>query len=64
MDCKFTMQDMVPFIALEKLKTKLDIKTATPEEMLIEFSELVWEFETAYHNVSEHQGFKWENEDY
>ena len=64
MDCKFTMQDMVPFIALEKLKTKLDIKTATPEEMLIEFSELVWEFETAYHNVIEHQGFKWENEDY
>lgn len=59
MDCQFNMQDMVPFIALEKLKTVVDIKTATPEELLEKFSELVWEFETAYHKVSEHKGFKW-----
>ena len=63
MDCKLSMQDMVPFVALEKLKAELDIKTATPEEMLIKFSELVYEFESAYHDVSEHQGFVWENED-
>lgn len=41
MDCKFNLQDMVPFVALEKLKTVVDIKTATPEEMLSAFSDLV-----------------------
>ena len=59
MDCKFNMEDMVPFVALEKLKASLDIEKATPEEMLIKFSDLVWEFETAYHNVAEHEGFQW-----
>lgn len=63
MDCKFNLQDMVPFVALEKLKATMDVKTASPEEMLSRFSELVWEFETAYHDVCEHQGFKWTNED-
>ncbi len=61
-NCKYTLQDMVPFVALEKLKTEIDIKTATPEDMLSRFSELVWDFEAAYHNISEHQGFKWEND--
>lgn len=56
---KFNMEDMVPFVALEKLKTVIDIEKSTPQEMLIRFSELVWEFETAYHDVDEHQGFKW-----
>ena len=63
MDCKFNMQDMVPFVALEKLKTVIDIKAATPEELLKAFSELVWDFETAYHEVSEHDGFKWGDKD-
>lgn len=60
MDCTFNMEDMVPFVALEKLKATMDTATATPEEMLIKFSELVWEFESAYHNVAEHGGFRWE----
>lgn len=63
MDCKFNLQDMVPFVALEKLKTVVDIKTATPEEMLSAFSDLVWDFETAYHNVAEHTGFQWGDND-
>ena len=54
------MEDMVPFVALEKLKATMDIAAATPEEMLEKFSELVWEFESAYHNVAEHGGFRWE----
>ncbi|WP_113673732.1 hypothetical protein [Vallitalea guaymasensis] len=62
MDCKFNIQDMVPFVALEKLKSTIDISSATPEEMLKKFSELVWDFETAYHNVKEHEGFKWTND--
>lgn len=59
LDCKFNLQDMVPFVALEKLSTVIDVSTASPKELLIKFSELVWEFETAYHDVSEHEGFKW-----
>ena len=62
MDCKFTLQDMVPFVALEKLKTVIDISSTSNEEMLKAFSDLVWEFESAYHNVDEHEGFKWTNE--
>lgn len=61
MDCRFDIQDMVPFVALEKLKTTIDISAATPEEMLRVFSELVWIFEEAYHNVEEREGFKWTN---
>lgn len=59
MDCKFNMQDMVPFVALEQLKTKIDLSTASPEEVLSAFSDLVWDYEAAYANVSEHIGFKW-----
>jgi len=62
MDCKFTLQDMVPFVALEKLKTVIDISSASNREMLIAFSDLVWDFEDAYQDVSEHEGFKWTNE--
>lgn len=59
MDCKFNMQDMIPFAALAKLSASGNISEMSDREFLIKFSELVWDYETLYHDISEHEGFQW-----
>ena len=60
MDSKFNLEDMVPFVALEKLKYEIDLSTATPQEILRKYSEIVWDFEAAYTDQLEHGGYQWE----
>lgn len=59
MDCKFNMQDMIPFAALAKLSSTENIAHMTDRDFLIKFSKLVWDYEALYHDISEHEGFKW-----
>ena len=61
MDCKFNMQDMIPFVALAKLSSE-DTSNMDNREFLKKFSDLVFEFETLYTDISEHEGFKWGND--
>ncbi len=63
MDCKFNMQDMIPFAALAKLSSTENISKMADREFLTKFSELVWDYETLYHDISEHEGFKWGDKD-
>lgn len=59
MDCKFNMQDMIPFAALAKISATKNIAEMSDREFLIEFNNLVWDYEQLYHDISEHEGFKW-----
>ena len=59
MDCKFNMQDLIPFAALAKLSASKDIANMPDREFLIEFNNLVLDYEQLYHDISEHEGFKW-----
>ncbi|MCI5712246.1 MAG: hypothetical protein MR324_03765 [Lachnospiraceae bacterium] len=59
MDCKFNMQDMIPFAALAKLSSTEDIAHMSDRDFLIKISEKVWDYENLYHDISEHEGFKW-----
>lgn len=59
MDCKFNMPDMIPFAALAKLSATEDISEMSDREFLKKFSNLVWDYETLYHDISEHEGFQW-----
>lgn len=61
MYCKFNMQDMIPLAALAKMAATENIKDMSDREFLINFSNLVWDYETLYHDISEHEGFKWGN---
>lgn len=61
MNCKFNMQDMIPFVALAKLSSE-DTSNMDNREFLKKFSDLVFEFETLYTDISEHEGFKWGND--
>lgn len=63
MDCKLNMQDMIPFAALAKLSATANISEMPDREFLTKFSSLVWDYETLYHDISEHEGFKWGDKD-
>lgn len=63
MNCKFNMQDMIPFAALAKLSVTEDITNMSDRDFLKKFSEKVWEYESIYHDISEHEGFKWGDKD-
>ncbi|MDD7349781.1 MAG: hypothetical protein PUG66_08085 [Clostridiales bacterium] len=59
MVCKFNMQDMIPLAALAKITATEDVKNMSDRDFLINFNNLVWDYETLYHDISEHEGFKW-----
>lgn len=59
MDCKFNMQDLIPFAALVKLSASKDIADMSDRDFLIELSNLVWDYELLYQEIFEHEGFKW-----
>lgn len=57
--CKYNMQDMIPFAALAKLTATENITQMSDRDFLIKFSDLVYDYETLYHDISEHEGFRW-----
>lgn len=59
MYCKFNMQDMIPLAALAKITATEDVKNMSDRDFLINFNNLVWDYEALYHDISEHEGFKW-----
>lgn len=59
MDCKFNMQDLIPFAALAKISASENINEMNDREFLIKFNDLVYKYESLYADISEHEGFKW-----
>lgn len=62
MDCKFNMQDMIPVAALAKLSASEDVGSMDDREFLIKFNDMVCKYELLYHEISEHEGFDWDDD--
>ena len=54
MECGKTIEELVPLIAAVKLMSN--------KEMIIKYSEIMWDMVTAYTDIKEHGGFKWEHD--
>lgn len=59
MDCGKTIEELVPLVAAVKLSKIDGVEAMSDKELLIKFSEIMWDMETAYHDVAEHEGFQW-----
>ncbi len=62
MECGKTIEELVPLIATVKLSTLDGIKEMSNKEMIIKYSEIMWDMVTAYTDIKEHGGFKWEHD--
>ena len=59
MDCGKNIEELVPLVAAVKLSKIDGIEAMSNKELLIKFSEIMWDLENAYHDVVEHEGFQW-----
>ena len=62
MDCGKTLEQLVPLIAAVKLSKIDNIKEMTDQDIIIKYSEIMWDMETAFHDVEEHGRLTWTGE--
>lgn len=62
MVCGKTLEELVPLIAAVKLSTIDGIKQMSDQDLVIKYSEIMWDLETAYTYVREHGGLTWTGE--
>jgi hypothetical protein len=57
------LENLIPKIAMLKLQSDIDLKTASEKEILQHYSHLMWKFEAAFTDLSEHGGLEWKGPD-
>ena len=62
MCCGKTLEQLVPLIAAVKLSKIDNIKEMTDQDLIRKYSEIMWDMETAFHDVQEHGGLTWTGE--
>ena len=59
MDCGKTLEELIPLIAAVKLSKMPEIENMTDQDIIRAFSDIMWDMESAYHDVREHGGLSW-----
>lgn len=59
MDCGKNLEQLIPLIAAVKLSQTDGIKQMFDQELICKYSDIMWDLETAYADVSEHGGLTW-----
>lgn len=62
MDCGKTIEELIPLVAAVKLSSVDGIKQMSDKDLILKFSEIMWDLETAYTDVCEHGGLTWTGE--
>lgn len=62
MDCGKTIEELIPLVAAVKLSSVDGIKQMSDKDLILKFSEIMWDLETAYTDVYEHGGLTWTGE--